>query len=398
MRLSARFIQNADATDVLSLISEGTGPGQFSFNSTRIFFGGVDFGGWSIAGNRLNVTFGASANAASITKLIRSIGTLQPANHQALTSKFWKCRWSWLEWHSSNSSDNVERFSFANNTSLTPISEDVPQPTGDTLDFIMAGAFNDPDANARFGGVAVVANPADPADGTWYFSDDQGTTWAEIGVVDDISNALLLSPTSMVGFKPQPNYFGSPSPLSVRVLDETFRGQFSSSLLNRRITIQPANRVVDGPLAAEPSQILASVFNVNDAPVANLPVVNVAARQDTPLSFTLPPTLFTDIDSPVLTLQLIPPFNRPIPGWLNFDTQTRRFTGTPTNDDVGVFTFQLRATDDANASVAIPLTLTVANVNDPPEQLILQGQTVAENDLGVRIGAYPHSILIRWTH
>ena len=40
----------------------------------------------------------------------------------------------------------------------------------------------------------------------------------------------------------------------------------------------------------------------------------------------------------------------------------------------------LQATDDAAASVSIPLTLTVANVNDAPEQLILQGQVVNEND------------------
>ena len=310
-------------------------------SATRLFFGGVDFGGWSITNNTLTAVFGSSANATSITKLIQSIGYSSTSESPSTNLKIMEVSLgAGLTGIQAIQASTLNDSPSASSASLSPISEDIPQPNGDTLDVIMAGAFSDPDAGAQFGGVAVIGNTADPAEGTWYFSDDQGTTWREIGTVDDTDNSLVLSPIAMVGFKPEPNYFGSPAPLTVRRTRRTYRGRFSNSIFNQRIFLLPASRAVDGPLAVTPSQILASVFNVNDPPVANLPLINVPATQDVGLFFNLPPTLFSDIDSPILSLQLIPPFGRSVPNWLNFDNQTGRFTGTPTNDDVGVFTFQ----------------------------------------------------------
>ena len=58
-----------------------------------------------------------------------------------------------------------------------------------------------------------------------------------------------------------------------------------------------------------------------------------------------------------------------LPGWLSFDTGTATFTGTPTNDDVGELPITVSATDLANQSVADEFTLTIINVNDPPQLL-----------------------------
>jgi Ca2+-binding RTX toxin-like protein len=74
---------------------------------------------------------------------------------------------------------------------------------------------------------------------------------------------------------------------------------------------------------------------------------------------------FSDVDSSNLTYSAIN-----VPAWLTFDPQTKTFSGTPANGDVGQFTISLFASDgELNASG--PITIKVANVNDAPELSLL---------------------------
>ncbi|MEL6961876.1 MAG: putative Ig domain-containing protein, partial [Pseudomonadota bacterium] len=78
---------------------------------------------------------------------------------------------------------------------------------------------------------------------------------------------------------------------------------------------------------------------------------------------------FTDDDlthGDSLTFSATQSNGAPIPAWLSMDPTTGVLSGTPTNDDVGVITLTVIATDDTGVSTATNFQLTVDNINDQP--------------------------------
>ena len=57
---------------------------------------------------------------------------------------------------------------------------------------------------------------------------------------------------------------------------------------------------------------------------------------------------------------------KPLPGWLSFNPQTRTFSGTPGNDDVGMLNVEISA-KGKGGSANQRFTLNVINVNDAPQ-------------------------------
>ena len=114
-------------------------------------------------------------------------------------------------------------------------------------------------------------------------------------------------------------------------------------------------RVSDGSLNVD--QIFEiRVVNVNDSPViTSTPVINT--NEKSLYSYTV---VANDIDGNTLT------YSAPqIPDWLTFDAATHVLSGTPTNDNVGVFSITLRV-NDGTVDVDQNFQLTVNNVNDLP--------------------------------
>ncbi|ALB42470.1 hypothetical protein AA650_20215 [Anabaena sp. WA102] len=110
-----------------------------------------------------------------------------------------------------------------------------------------------------------------------------------------------------------------------------------------------------------------TVENVNDAPiVANL-IADQNAKQGNAFSFQIPTNTFTDIDAgDVLTYSATLENGNALPSWLTFNSTTRTFSGTPTNDNVGNFNVKAIAIDKAGANVSDIFVITVENVNDAP--------------------------------
>jgi hypothetical protein len=109
------------------------------------------------------------------------------------------------------------------------------------------------------------------------------------------------------------------------------------------------------------------VLNVNDAPVLSSPIAEQSATEDTLFSFTVPAETFSDIDAgDTLRYTAELASGGTLPAWLRFDAQTRTFSGTPFNGDVGMLSLRLTATDGAGASAATLFALTVVNTNDAP--------------------------------
>ncbi len=75
-------------------------------------------------------------------------------------------------------------------------------------------------------------------------------------------------------------------------------------------------------------------IDLNDAPVAVVPIANQSTDEDAGFSFTVPATSFIDVDAgDTLTLSATLADGSPLPAWLAFDPATKSFSGTPLNDD-----------------------------------------------------------------
>jgi len=387
LQLTSSIILNRESTDLLSFVSIGNGPGEISFTPTRVRFGGTDVGGWIGLPNLLTVNFNTAATPSALAAIIRQIAYSSTSESPSTSLRTFQ-----VSMGAGLSATRGIQVSTLNDSpslidvTLPVIDEDVDKPFGRQVASLFASGFLDPDAGARMSGIAVVSNTTPAEQGKWFFSSDLGTTWAEIVAVDDASRSLLISPQSFIGFQPAPNYFGSPIPLEVRAFDETYGGVFSSSTGSSPLFLDPAVRTPNGSVSTNRGKIQARVRNINDAPLATVPLIAINAVQDVPVNFKFPTDLFIDVDSVNLNWTLTPVGIQSIPSWIQFNTVNRTLTGTPLNGDVGLYQFQLTATDSASASASIPLTINVANVNDPPEQLTLRGQVVAENDIGARIG------------
>ncbi|MFN4281736.1 MAG: putative Ig domain-containing protein [Alphaproteobacteria bacterium] len=116
-----------------------------------------------------------------------------------------------------------------------------------------------------------------------------------------------------------------------------------------------------------------NVDNVNDAPVVTVGIPDQAVDEDAAFSYDVSAHFDDDdlqfgdtlgFDAVLYSATL--PNGDPLPGWLSIDPSTGELSGTPSNDDVGVMTIVITATDSASASVSTSFTLTVANVNDAP--------------------------------
>ncbi len=392
LNLNVSIIGNAEATDRLSIISTGTGNGQISVNNNRVSYGSDLIGNLTPNTNSISIDITAVANQPAMEALIRSIAFASISDGPSTLNRRIEMSFGLgvsktrdVAVIAINDSPSIR------NSFLPVIDEDSQVPVGRSIDALLASTFTDPDLGSFLAGIAVVGNLADNAtEGTWYYSSNQGTSWAEIGAVDDSTLSLLLSPTNWIGFRPIPDFFGTPTPLNIRVLDNTFSGTFSNSVTNVRTFLSPTvTSMVNGPVSVGTGNLIASIRNINDAPVANAPLVQITATQDQPVVFKFDEQfkggLFTDIDSPKLTWTLIPIGLSQLPSWINFDADAHILSGTPNNADVGLLNFQLSASDSL-AAVLVPLRLNVLNVNDPPEILNFTGRSVNENDVGAVIG------------
>ncbi|WP_418316906.1 putative Ig domain-containing protein [Piscinibacter sakaiensis] len=114
---------------------------------------------------------------------------------------------------------------------------------------------------------------------------------------------------------------------------------------------------------------LLTVAAVNDAPTLVTPLPDASAVENLPFSLVIDAASFADADADagdVLTFSASLAGGAALPAWLSFDAATLRFSGTPLNADVGVWTVRVTATDLAGASVFDDFLITVDNVNDAP--------------------------------
>jgi len=109
---------------------------------------------------------------------------------------------------------------------------------------------------------------------------------------------------------------------------------------------------------------LRSLFN--QAPTLTAAITDQNATEDSSFVFTIPAGTFADDVWDRLTFQATLASGDPLPVWLTFEAESRRFAGTPTNDDVGTLAVTVTATDAKGLAVSDTFEIAVANVNDAP--------------------------------
>ena len=119
--------------------------------------------------------------------------------------------------------------------------------------------------------------------------------------------------------------------------------------------------------AITPGSLEVAIYGTNDAPAPSAPIPDLSATEDQPFTFLLPSDAFIDVDrSDRLAYAATGSDGAGLPAWLSFDAQTRTFSGTPANADVGTAGLRVTATDAAGASASQTFALAVVNVNDAP--------------------------------
>ncbi len=102
----------------------------------------------------------------------------------------------------------------------------------------------------------------------------------------------------------------------------------------------------------------------NSPPEVSSSIADTLVSEDSPISFDIPPSAFTDPEGSILTFSAILSDGSTLPSWLSFDGKT--FSGTPANGDVGVLDIVVTASDAQGASAQSSFQLTVENTNDAP--------------------------------
>ncbi|SFG48034.1 cadherin-like domain-containing protein [Neptunomonas qingdaonensis] len=169
--------------------------------------------------------------------------------------------------------------------------------------------FSDPDRGARVGGIAIVSNPLNGAQGVWQYSTGDAV-WSDIGSVNDTGSALLVSASTLVRFVPVADYNGTPTPLTIRVLDNTYSGDLSTSNAGgeTRTFVDTAARGGSTAVSDSTNTLGVNVIAVDDDPtlVNNGGTLDADSAANLSLGASDSPTLvitdsmlrIDDIDSP----------------------------------------------------------------------------------------------------
>jgi len=266
----------------------------------------------------------------------------------------------------------------ASDAPMDEIDEDEINPPGTRVDALIARGVTDVDGTLGQA-IALTSFPNSP--GKWQYN--LGGSWQNL---DNISNAsaLVLGPTSRLRFLPGKDFFGVVPPLKYYGLDTSYTGTSSTSGNLVLIDIQSVNTA--DSISRNPGEIRQMVRPINDPPIATGPTPSTAVFQDSLLRYSVPSTIFTDVDDSVLTYSAFTSPGVKLPSWLRFNETTRTFEGTPTNLDVGIKQYTIRATDRSGAFGDIPIIVEILNVNDTPLNVQLLGSQVLENRSGAYVG------------
>lgn len=135
-------------------------------------------------------------------------------------------------------------------------------------------------------------------------------------------------------------------------------------------------KAVDNLGASVDFNLEVKVLDVNDPPYVNTILQPQSVLQDKDYSLILPEDAFLDIDKEENLV-----YSTNAPAWLSFDSETLRFTGKPSNAEVGEHQIKVIVTDKGNVTAEQNFVLEVLNLNDAPiANILLTDKSVMQNN------------------
>lgn len=168
--------------------------------------------------------------------------------------------------------------------------------------------------------------------------DPDGGDVTLVSVGEAIGGTIKLGASGMVTFTPSAEYSGDAS--------------FS-------YTVRDASGLVSEGKA------FVHISAQNDAPASSVSQLTVNTDEDQPINYALPAGMFSDVDNSSLVVTASMADGSALPGWLTFDPEALVLSGQPPENGFGNFELTIVASDGV-ASISVPLTLSVASVNDAP--------------------------------
>ncbi|WP_228012927.1 putative Ig domain-containing protein [Nostoc edaphicum] len=214
--------------------------------------------------------------------------------------------------------------------------------------------------------VLTVNNTNDPPELFQAIADKQATedtlfnfTIPDNTFIDIDGDSLTYTATLVENGDPLPSW------LSFNAATKTFSG----TPLNANVGSLNIKVIATDPALAQVSDVFVlTVNNTNDPPEVGNEIADPETTEDAVFNFTFSEDAFIDIDAgDNLTYTATLENGNALPSWLSFNANTKTFSGTPLNADVGSLNIKVTATDTSLAEVSDVFVLTVKNANDAPE-------------------------------
>ncbi|MGY4499027.1 VCBS repeat-containing protein [Bradyrhizobium sp. GM24.11] len=164
------------------------------------------------------------------------------------------------------------------NATLASVAGGDANPAGSTVSDLFAAKFHDADHGASFHAVAVTSDTAASTEGVWQYEVAGTSEWVDIGSVSDTC-ALVLGTDTLIRFVPADGFSGTPDPLGVHALDDTYTGAITTCGSAATIDITDAGVGHGGttPVSDQAASISIDVTVPPDVLVANDDTISNAA-------------------------------------------------------------------------------------------------------------------------
>jgi hypothetical protein len=130
---------------------------------------------------------------------------------------------------------------------------------------------------------------------------------------------------------------------------------------------------------ATTGDVLGGASAANQDPIAGTTLSDQTFQEGDSISFALPAGAFSDPDGDALSYMATLADGSGLPTWLQFNSQTLAFSGTPDDAQVGTLSITITASD-GSASASQTFNLTVTNVNDAPTAVNPVGDQSVDED------------------
>ena len=256
---------------------------------------------------------------------------------------------------------------------LAAIAEDTLDARGATVASLLPN-FRDADGD-RLAGLAISANGATAAQGSWEYSTDDGASWRAVGSVSRTS-ALMLDASARLRFAPAENWFGTPGGLTVHAVDDSGARGFTSGA-TRQLSSVSAGSDVDSVGAS----LGIRVTPVNDAPVTSGLALAVDKNGSLAIALTArDPDRGTNTSTDAAVTRFVIHDIAGLNGTLRIDggavvtagmeltaAQAAKLRFTPTANFSGAASFTFQAFDAAGAASGISTaSISVTALNEVP--------------------------------